>query len=126
MIIKIQLRDPQTGSEQTFEFDRSPVRVERNALNNIVIEDRFVSQWHGMVSFDVSSVSYFDLEDTALHAEIFGAESARAYASVASEPAGRPEQRYGWVYLLDGWGCSGRKSSQVGVRRVTEFFARRH
>jgi predicted component of type VI protein secretion system len=64
MIIKIQLRDPQTGGEQTFEFDRSPVRVGRNALNNIVIEDRFVSQWHGMVRFDGTSVSYFDLGST--------------------------------------------------------------
>ena len=64
MVIKIQLRDPQTGSEQTFEFDRSPVRVGRNALNNIVLEDRFVSQWHGMVRFDDSSVTYFDLGST--------------------------------------------------------------
>jgi hypothetical protein len=30
-------------------------------------------------------------EDAALHAEIFGAEFARAYASVALEPAGRSE-----------------------------------
>jgi predicted component of type VI protein secretion system len=30
-------------------------------------------------------------EDTALHAEIFGVEFARAYASVALEPAGPPE-----------------------------------
>ena len=64
MVIKIQLRDPQTGSEKTFEFDQSPIRVGRNALNNVVIDDRFVSQWHGMVRFDDASVSYFDLGST--------------------------------------------------------------
>jgi predicted component of type VI protein secretion system len=64
MVIKVQLMDPQTGSEKTFEFDRSPIRVGRNALNNVVIEDRFVSQWHGMVRFDDTSVSYFDLGST--------------------------------------------------------------
>jgi pSer/pThr/pTyr-binding forkhead associated (FHA) protein len=60
MVIKIQLSDSQTGSEQTLEFDRSPIRIGRNALNNIVIEDRFVSQWHGMIRFDDMSVTYFD------------------------------------------------------------------
>ena len=64
MVIKIQLRDPQTGSEKTFEFDQSPIRVGRNALNNVVVDDRFVSQWHGMVRFDDASVSYFDLGST--------------------------------------------------------------
>ena len=64
MVVKVQLKDPQTGSEKTFEFDRSPIRVGRNALNNVVIEDRFVSQWHGMVRFDDTSVTYFDLGST--------------------------------------------------------------
>ena len=64
MVIKIQLRDPQTGSEKTFEFGESPIRIGRNALNNVVIEDRFVSQWHGMVRFDDRSFSYFDLGST--------------------------------------------------------------
>lgn len=64
MVIKIQLSDSQTGSEQTLEFDRSPIRIGRNALNNIVIEDRFVSQWHGMIRFDDMSVTYFDLGST--------------------------------------------------------------
>jgi predicted component of type VI protein secretion system len=64
MLIKIQLRDPQTGSEQTFEFDQSPIRVGRNTLNHVVIEDRFVSQWHGIVRFDDASVTYFDLGST--------------------------------------------------------------
>jgi predicted component of type VI protein secretion system len=64
MVVKVQLKDPQTGSEKTFVFDRSPIRVGRNALNNVVIEDRFVSQWHGMVRFDDTSVTYFDLGST--------------------------------------------------------------
>jgi hypothetical protein len=64
MVIKVQLRDPQTGSENTFEFDQSPIRVGRNALNQVVIEDRFVSQWHGMIRFDDTSVTYLDLGST--------------------------------------------------------------
>jgi hypothetical protein len=54
----------EAGSEKTFEFDQSPIRVGRNALNNIVFEDRFVSQWHGMLRFDQTSVTYVDLGST--------------------------------------------------------------
>ena len=54
----------EAGSEKTFEFDQSPIRVGRNALNNIVFEDRFVSEWHGMLRFDETSVTYVDLGST--------------------------------------------------------------
>jgi len=64
MVIKVKLTDPQTGSDRTFEFDQSPIRVGRNALNSIVIEDRFVSQWHGMLRFDETSITYVDLGST--------------------------------------------------------------
>lgn len=64
MVIKVQLRNSQSGSETTFEFDQSPIRIGRNALNNLVIEDRFVSQWHGMIRFDDTGVTYFDLGST--------------------------------------------------------------
>jgi predicted component of type VI protein secretion system len=58
------LRDSQTGDETTVEFDQSPIRIGRNALNNLVIEDRFVSQWHGLIRFDDTSVTYVDLGST--------------------------------------------------------------
>jgi predicted component of type VI protein secretion system len=64
MAIRIQLRDPRTGVERVFAFDQSPIRIGRNALNNIVIDDAFVSLWHGMIRFDESSVTYFDLGST--------------------------------------------------------------
>jgi pSer/pThr/pTyr-binding forkhead associated (FHA) protein len=142
MVIKVQLRDSQTGSETTFEFDQSPIRIGRNALNDLVIEDRFVSQWHGMIRFDDTGVTFFDLGSTngtrfegkrltkntafslrgpaplgisrfelrvtaapgaqdstsiriALHAEIFGVEFARAYASVALGSADPPSHSDG-------------------------------
>jgi len=64
MVIKVQLKDERTGREQAFEFNQSPIRVGRNALNNIVIDDGFVSQWHGMIRFDDVVVSYADLGST--------------------------------------------------------------
>ncbi len=86
MVIKLQLRDPQTGSEKTFEFDQSPIRVGRNALNNVVIEDRFVSQWHGMIRFDDTSVTYFDLgstNGTSLDGERLAKHSATSLGGAA-------------------------------------------
>jgi predicted component of type VI protein secretion system len=64
MIIKIQLKESPLGRDQAFEFDQSPIRIGRNPLNNIVIEDGFVSQWHGMIRFDDTSISYIDLGST--------------------------------------------------------------
>jgi hypothetical protein len=64
VLIEVRLRDPHTGREKLFGFERSPVRIGRNALNNIVIDDAFVSQWHGMIRCDGPVLTYLDLGST--------------------------------------------------------------
>jgi type VI secretion system protein ImpI len=52
------------GSMQTLRFSRSPVRIGRNQLNDIPLEDPFVSEWHGAIRFDDHSISYSDMGST--------------------------------------------------------------
>ncbi len=45
-------------------FEHSPIRIGRNNLNDLALDDPFVSLWHGMVRFDEKSVQYMDLAST--------------------------------------------------------------
>jgi len=45
-------------------FAESPVRIGRNQLNDISIDDPFVSEWHGMIFFSHESLEYSDLGST--------------------------------------------------------------
>ena len=64
MVIQVQLNDMRTGEPKTLCFEQSPIRIGRNQLNNIAIEDPFVSEWHGIIRFDASGIYYFDLGST--------------------------------------------------------------
>ena len=52
------------GSMQTLRFSRSPVRIGRNQLNDITLEDQFVSEWHGAIRFDDHNITYSDMGST--------------------------------------------------------------
>ena len=64
MMIEVRVTDPLKGSERVLSFTQSPVRVGRNQLNDVSLDDPFVSDWHGLIRFDESSVAYFDLGST--------------------------------------------------------------
>lgn len=64
MILEIRIKAPQGGTSRTLTFTKSPVRIGRNQLNDISLEDPFVSEWHGTIRFDDRSVAYFDLGST--------------------------------------------------------------
>lgn len=53
-----------TGASKQFAFDRSPVRIGRNPMNDVVLDAPFVSQWHGLVRFDDRTTEYTDLGST--------------------------------------------------------------
>src|SRR5207247_9227333 len=55
---------PKGGTSQTLRFAKSPIRIGRNQLNDISLDDPFVSEWHGTIRFDRQSVAYFDLGST--------------------------------------------------------------
>jgi len=64
MAIQIQLQNMRTGEQKTLWFEQSPIRIGRNQLNNVAIDDNFVSEWHGIIRFDATGVYYFDLGST--------------------------------------------------------------
>ena len=41
-----------------------PVRLGRNALNDLQLDESFVSQWHGVIRFDEKQTLYLDLGST--------------------------------------------------------------
>src|SRR5450432_2441068 len=54
----------QTKESTQHVFKSSPVRIGRNKLNDLPLEDPFVSLWHGMLQFDDVSIQYLDLAST--------------------------------------------------------------
>jgi predicted component of type VI protein secretion system len=64
MFLDVQIKDVVSGETQTVQFTESPVRIGRNQLNDIPLEDPFVSEWHGIIRFDPQGVAYFDIGST--------------------------------------------------------------
>jgi len=60
----IQVANKETGAQIEAGFKRSPVRVGRNTLNDLAIDEGFVSQWHGLVRFDDEHTRFLDLGST--------------------------------------------------------------
>lgn len=64
MILEVRIKAPPGGISRTLQFTKSPVRIGRNQLNDISLDDPFVSEWHGTIRFDERSIAYFDLGST--------------------------------------------------------------
>jgi predicted component of type VI protein secretion system len=64
MALEITLKDPTSTATRTLKFAESPIRIGRNQLNDIPLDDPFVSEWHGMIRFSPDGVAYFDLGST--------------------------------------------------------------
>jgi predicted component of type VI protein secretion system len=64
MILEVHVKDVLSGTTETLRFDKSPVRIGRNQLNDIPLIDQFVSEWHGIIRFDAQGVAYFDMGST--------------------------------------------------------------
>lgn len=64
MTLEIRIKAPPSGPDRTLTFSKSPIRIGRNQLNDISLDNPFVSEWHGTIRFDERSVAYFDLGST--------------------------------------------------------------
>ena len=64
MAIQVQVKHVRTGELKTLWFEQSPIRIGRNQLNNVAINDHHVSEWHGIIRFDATGVYYYDLGST--------------------------------------------------------------
>ncbi|MEC7519381.1 MAG: type VI secretion system-associated FHA domain protein [Myxococcota bacterium] len=60
----VRITNTQTGETEHSAFPSSPVRIGRNQLNELVLNEPFVSQWHAVVRFDEHKVRYVDLGST--------------------------------------------------------------
>jgi predicted component of type VI protein secretion system len=60
----IQIERTQERVADTCAFAKSPVRLGRNALNDLQLDESFVSQWHGVIRFDETQTTYVDLGST--------------------------------------------------------------
>ena len=60
----IRVTNQDTGARFEAGFKRSPVRIGRNKLNDLAIDEDFVSQWHGLVRFDDEGTRFLDLGST--------------------------------------------------------------
>jgi type VI secretion system protein ImpI len=52
------------GEPKSLTFSSSPVRLGRNKLNEIILEQPFVSQWHALVRFQGREIGVMDLGST--------------------------------------------------------------
>lgn len=60
----VRITNTQTGETEHSAYASSPVRIGRNQLNEMVLNEAFVSQWHAVVRFDEHKVRYVDLGST--------------------------------------------------------------
>jgi predicted component of type VI protein secretion system len=64
MLLKIKVKDSRSRREFEQAFHQFPIRVGRNALNDLVIDDDFVSQWHAVIRSEGPRMSFMDLGST--------------------------------------------------------------
>ena len=60
----VNIENAKTKQSDQAKFGRSPVRLGRNQLNDLVVNESFVSQWHGIIRFDGQRAVYVDLGST--------------------------------------------------------------
>jgi hypothetical protein len=60
----VQVENTREHKADTLAFKKSPVRIGRNALNDLQLDEPFVSQWHAVIRFSEGRTSYLDLGST--------------------------------------------------------------
>jgi hypothetical protein len=62
LVIQIERTDERVAD--TCAFAKSPVRIGRNPLSDLQLDESFVSQWQGVIRFDDERTTYLDLGST--------------------------------------------------------------
>jgi type VI secretion system protein ImpI len=60
----VDVEDTETQRRSRQAFIKSPVRVGRSEINDLHLDRKYVSTWHGVVQFDGERVTYVDLGST--------------------------------------------------------------
>lgn len=61
MTIRIAIHDPRASTDDEALFRASPVRLGRSPLNDLVLEDPRISQWHAQIVFDTANTWFVDV-----------------------------------------------------------------
>ncbi len=95
LVIKVE--NTTTGEQHLRAFHKSPVHIGRNELNDLPIQNGYVSLWHAVARFDEDGVRYTDLGSTN-GSEVNGArvESNKATGVGESNPVRIGEL---WLYF---------------------------
>jgi predicted component of type VI protein secretion system len=64
MALKITVRNQETGATSAFELPGPQVRIGRNGLNELTLEEGFVSQFHAVIRETPDGIHYQDLGST--------------------------------------------------------------
>ena len=64
MALLVRIRESRQGPERRLVFKASPVTLGQNPLNDLTLENEFVSDYHGMIDFSRNEVVYVDLRST--------------------------------------------------------------
>ncbi len=62
--LKVIIENPSQHRVEERVFPRSPVRIGRTHLNDLVLDSAYVSQYHSVISFDDEAIEYIDLGST--------------------------------------------------------------
>ncbi len=60
-MLRVAIHDPRTGMDEEAFFAQSPVRIGRNALNDLLLDEPSVSQWHGQLVFGEHGIEFVDV-----------------------------------------------------------------
>ncbi len=60
----LHVRNLQSGAAEEHAFEQSPVRIGRHPRNELPLDFPFVSQWHGIFTFDDAGCTYLDQGST--------------------------------------------------------------
>jgi type VI secretion system protein ImpI len=100
LVVLVEDVDRRTASRSA--FIKSPVRVGRGELNDLVIDAPFVSTWHGVIQFDAGGFRFVDLGSTN-GTSLDGAPLERNVPSVIVPGA---DLRIGPIRIGLSWGAS--------------------
>jgi predicted component of type VI protein secretion system len=64
MELRVDIQDARSGHVEVTYFRHSPIRVGRNTLNDLVLDEPTLSSWHAQLSFDDDGIWVIDVGST--------------------------------------------------------------
>jgi hypothetical protein len=82
--LRVTINNTDSGTVDERLLVRSPVRLGRSDLNDLMIDSGYVSRWHSLIRFDHARVEYLDLGST--NGTVLNGKRLRAACPVVIRP----------------------------------------